>query len=113
VEFLGHKISANGVEPILKHVAVIQQFRRPVDRKTLQSFLGLVNFYRRFILGTAGLLKPLTDALRGGANKWVWSTSMETAFQSAKQAVCRATCLAHPDPEATKPKKLFCAGEEV
>jgi cleavage and polyadenylation specificity factor subunit 1 len=44
MKFMGHKISASGVQPILKHVAVIQQFGQPVDRKTLQSFLGLVNF---------------------------------------------------------------------
>ncbi len=44
VEFLGHKISLTGVQPILKHLAVIQQYGRPVDRKSLQSFLGLVNF---------------------------------------------------------------------
>jgi hypothetical protein len=47
-------------------------------------------------------LKPLTDALQGDANKWVWSTSMEAAFPSAKQAVCCATCFAHPDLEATR-----------
>jgi hypothetical protein len=100
VEFLGHKISSSGVQPILKHVAAVQQCGRPVDRKTLQSFLGLVNFYRRFIPGAAGLLKPLTDALQGKSNKLEWFPAMETAFQAAKQAVCSATCLAHPDPEA-------------
>jgi hypothetical protein len=46
-------------------------------------------------------LKPLTDALRGKAAKWLWSPGMEAAFQSAKRAVCNATCLAHPDPGAS------------
>ena len=47
------------------------------------SYLGMVNFYRRFIKGAAGVLKPLTDALRGASGKAAkleWSTSMlETA----------------------------------
>jgi hypothetical protein len=70
VEFLGHKISLTGVQPVLKHLAVIQQYGRPVDRKTLQSFLGLVNFYRCFIPGAAGLLKPLRRPSGCGLLPW-------------------------------------------
>ncbi len=42
---------------------VIQNFQRLLDKKQLQSFLGLVNFYRRFIPAVAQILLPLTDAL--------------------------------------------------
>jgi hypothetical protein len=42
---------------------VIQNFPRLLDKKQLQSFLGLVNFYRRFILAAAQILLPLEDAL--------------------------------------------------
>jgi hypothetical protein len=44
-------------------VEVIQSFPQPQDKKQLQSFLGLVNFYRRFIPAVAQILLPLTDAL--------------------------------------------------
>ena len=47
IDFLGHHITAEGASPITKHVEVIQSFPRPLDKKQLQSFLGLVNFYRR------------------------------------------------------------------
>jgi cleavage and polyadenylation specificity factor subunit 1 len=101
VEFLGHDISSAGAKPLDRHVQAIRRFPKPVDAKQLQRFLGLVNFYRRFIPGAAGILRPLSDALRGqGRSKWQWSPTMEAAFEKGKEAVCRATQLAHPDPEA-------------
>ena len=61
IECLGHHITAEGAAPIVKHVEAIQNFPQPQDRKQLQSFLGLVNFYRRFIPAAAQILLPLTD----------------------------------------------------
>ncbi len=102
VDFLGHRISAQGVEPLSSHLSAIQEFGRPADIKALQSFLGLVNFYRRFIPGAARILLPLTNALRGGKRaKLLWTADMDTAFQQAKAAVCQATRLCHPDPQAS------------
>jgi cleavage and polyadenylation specificity factor subunit 1 len=73
-----------------------------MDMRSLQSFLGLVNFYRRFVPGAAKILRLLTDALRGsGKIKLVWIPSIEAAFNQAKQAVCDATRLSHPDPAAS------------
>jgi hypothetical protein len=101
VEFLGHTITAAGAAPMVKHVQVIQEFPRPSDSKQLQRFLGLVNFYRRFIPGAAGILKPLSDALQGPKKTaLVWSAAMLAAFEKAKAAVCDAAQLDHPDPAA-------------
>ncbi len=78
VDFLGHLISSSGMEPLCKHVEAIQQYPRPADMRALQSFLGLVNFYRRYIPAAARILRPLTDALRGsGKVKIVWTPNME------------------------------------
>jgi cleavage and polyadenylation specificity factor subunit 1 len=60
VDFLGHRITAGGVEPLLKHVVATKDYPQPTDVKTLQSSLGLVNFYRRFILAAARLLSLTT-----------------------------------------------------
>jgi hypothetical protein len=65
VDFLGHRISAEGATPLVDHVEAVRQFQQPADKQELQCFLGLVNFYRWFLPGAAGLLKPLTDALQG------------------------------------------------
>jgi hypothetical protein len=45
---------------------VINTFPAPHTIKDLQAFLGLFNFYRKFVKGAAAIIRPLTDALRGG-----------------------------------------------
>jgi hypothetical protein len=87
--FLGPPHAAAGTEPLLEHVATIQEFQRPAEAKGLQSYLGLVNFYRRFIPGAARILLTLTDARSGGRkSKLVWIEDISAAFRSAKLAVC-------------------------
>jgi hypothetical protein len=70
----------------------------PTIIKELQAFLGLVNFYRRFLPSIARTLRPLTEGLHGrkkGADKLEW-LAMDAAFAGAKQALLSATHLAHP-----------------
>ncbi len=66
-------------------------------------FLGLINFYRRFVPGAASIFKPLMDALRGSKSAQeavVWSAAMEASFKAAKLALSKATWLGHLDPRA-------------
>jgi hypothetical protein len=46
----------------------------------MQRFLGMINFYRRFLPGVAGTLRPLTAALSGNPKTLPWTPDMETAF---------------------------------
>jgi len=66
VEYLGHVVSATGVQPLPDKVEAISGFPKPANSKSLQRFLEMLNFYCRFVLGAARTLKPLTDALCGG-----------------------------------------------
>jgi hypothetical protein len=66
IQFLGHLLSAEGVELLPESVSAVTDFPRWSTVKELQMFLGMVNFYRRFLPGAARALKPLTDCLRGG-----------------------------------------------
>jgi hypothetical protein len=103
VQFLGHTVSAEGVVPLVDHVQAVKQFPQPTTRQELQRFLGLINFYRRFLPAAAQALKPLTDALRGGGGKnkkLAWSGQQDSAFEAAKRLLCCAPCLEHPDPAA-------------
>ena len=101
VEFLGHTVDSTGVWPLSRHVQAINNFPPPTDIKALQRFLGLVNFYRRFLAGAACFLKPLTDALAGSPKKLEWTSTMQQAFEKAKAAVAAAVKLVHPEPGAT------------
>jgi transposase InsO family protein len=80
-------------------VAAVQDFPRPETVKELQAFLGMVNFYRRFLPAIARTLKPLTDSLRGGlhaSDPVQWPPECAEAFAASKHALLHATCLAHP-----------------
>jgi hypothetical protein len=63
VDFLGNQVTTEGVAPLRKHVEALKQLPVPADVKQLQCFLGLINFYQRFLPGIAGTLKLLTDAV--------------------------------------------------
>ena len=99
VEFLGHVVDAEGIRPMEAKVEAISKYPRPATCSQLKSFLGLINFYRRFINKAASTLKPLTDATKGDGPKHRlldWSPEMEKAFTEVKEALAAATTLAHP-----------------
>ena len=99
LDFLGHRVTAAGIKPLPDKVAAIQRHPRPTTVRELMAYLGLVNFYRRFVPRAAHILKPLTDGLRGGlppSTAVEWTADMERAFVDSKAALSRATLLAHP-----------------
>jgi hypothetical protein len=96
LDFLGHRISAAGIAPLRDNVQVILDFPKPTDCKSLQRFLGMINFYRRFLPGAARTLRPLTAALSGNPKTLPWTPNMETAFAAAKKALVAAVPLSHP-----------------
>ncbi len=98
LDFLGHRISAAGVTPLRDNVQVILDFWKSTDCKSLQRFLGMINFYRRFLPGAAGTLRPLTAALSGNPKTLPWTPETETAFAAAKEALVAAVPLSHPLP---------------
>ena len=107
VQFLGHMVSAHGIIPFPEKVAAIGAFPRPGTVRQLMSYLGMVNFYGRFIKGAARALKPLTDALCGqlGGTFWrawfhhhgsgdaVHQQHVAVHVQSSGQQACADYCL--------------------
>jgi len=84
-------------------VAAIRDFPQPSTRGELQRFLGMINYYRRFIKGAARILKPLTDATRGPGGQstpLTMAADMQLAFAAAKSALVGVAVLAHPCTEA-------------
>ncbi|XP_064488489.1 uncharacterized protein K02A2.6-like [Ornithodoros turicata] len=69
LEFLGFHINAKGIQPSKSKVAAIHNAPEPTNKKELQAFLGLVNFYERFLQNKATLLEPLNRLLDKNA-KW-------------------------------------------
>ena len=81
----------------------IQSFPPPTDSKQLQQFLGMINFYRKFLPNGAALLKPLYEAVKGTHKKTQlnWTSNMRTAFNAAKCSLSSSATLAHPLPNST------------
>jgi hypothetical protein len=99
VEFLGHRVAASGVSPLPERVAAIRQFPRPKNIRDLQAFLGLFNFYRRFVPAAAAILRPLTDALAGlprGTAAVEWTKARQAAFSAAREALASTALLDYP-----------------
>ena len=103
LDFLGHKVSAAGIRPMEKRVDAILEFPAPSDKAGLQRFLGMVNYYHRFLPGIASRLIPLHAAVafKGKTkNELVWSEECRAAFDLAKKALAEAVLLQHPNEKA-------------
>jgi transposase InsO family protein len=109
LEFLGHQVQAGGISPLPDRVAAVRSFPRPTCVVGLQAFLGLFNYYRRFVPAAARLVRPLTDALQGDLkpqSKIAWSAAMQSAFDAAKAALSATALLDHPSAAAEL--ALYC-----
>jgi hypothetical protein len=122
LKFLGHIVSAKGMSPDPKKVAVIQDWPVPGSVYEVRSFLGLANYFRKYIRGYAGMTAPLTDLLKGLDKQdrkgklmhWHkvspaqaaqikecfakrWTPTCLAAFQAVKHALMSAPVLVSPD----------------
>lgn len=100
LEFLGHHITREGIFPLQSRVQAIQDCPTPSSPKALQEFLGMLNFYNRFLPHISEVLAPLYDLVKKGDKDFQWCPLAETAFQTAKDRLCNATLLHHPVPNA-------------
>ena len=96
VQYLGFKIDANGLHPTPDKVEAIMNAPAPKNIKQLQSFLGLINYYRRFIPNMSSLTAPLNNLL-GKNTPWIWSRKCQEAFKTLKQILTSTEVLAHYD----------------
>ncbi|GFV49873.1 hypothetical protein TNCV_1391551 [Trichonephila clavipes] len=114
LKILGFQVSSEGISPLPDRVNAIQNFPRPNTLTQLRRFLGMYNFYRRFIPKAAHILAPLIKFLEGHTNKkkpsrpsknpptpLEWTEEAENSFTAAKTALADATLLKHPIPGAT------------
>ena len=65
LDYLGHKVIIEGIQPLPDSIKSIQNFPIPQNRPALQRFLGLINYYHRFLLNIAHKLDPLHLASSG------------------------------------------------
>ena len=105
VEFLGHRIGADGLRVAPDKVSSVQQWPQPKNVGDVRSFLGLANFYRRFVRDYSRIALPLTE-LTKDAVSWQWGAEQQRAFDDLKAALCSPPVLLIPDQ--SKPFVLNC-----
>ena len=97
VEFLGHRIDAEGIHTTNDKLQAIVQAPAPRNIQELRSFLGLINYYGKFIPNAAAILHPLNELLRKDS-KWKWSRQCQDSFEKAKEALMSSKVLMHYNP---------------
>ena len=100
---LGHVVERGRIRMDLEKVRAIQEWKVPTNVKELRSFLGLANYYRRFVDGYSRRATPLTELLKKGMI-WAWTHKCAEAFRSLKEAMMKDPVLALPD--VSKPFKV-------
>lgn len=95
IEYLCHFISAEGVSTDPSKIKTIEQWPTPSSQKQLCSFLGLANYYKRFIQAYSIIAKPMTSLLK--KDGFCWNLVATNAFNKLKTTLTTAPVLALPN----------------
>ena len=110
VEFLGHIINKDGLQPVPSKVKAITEAPAPTNVGELRSYLGMVQYYARFLPNLATELQPLHDLLKDKI-PWAWTSRCQAAFDKTKKMLVSAQVLAHYD--SSLPVRLECDASSV
>ncbi|MCG7874805.1 MAG: RNase H-like domain-containing protein, partial [Candidatus Thiodiazotropha endolucinida] len=108
VKYLGHIVSASGVETDPDKIAPLKDWPVPSNVKEVRKFLGFAGYYRRFIEDYSKIIRPLNDLLVGHctnkkaktkrkAPAWKWTEAQQNAFDTIIQKLMSPPILAYAD----------------
>ncbi|CAD6190231.1 unnamed protein product [Caenorhabditis auriculariae] len=97
IEYLGHIVNAEGVKTSSKKVEAIVKMPPPKNLKELQSFLGMITYYGKYIPNLSSESAPL-NRLRQNDAEWVWGEKEQMAIDKIKKILVDSGTLAHYDP---------------
>ncbi|MEO1438418.1 MAG: RNase H-like domain-containing protein, partial [Bacteroidota bacterium] len=114
VDFLGFRVSSEGIVPKPDKVADLVALPSPVDYKGLRRVMGMFSFYRHHISGYAELVEPLQVLLNAtqpiklaskmgtkNEQEFDWNDTHEAAFRQLKEAIANSTVLGHLSNDST------------
>ncbi|XP_039618275.1 uncharacterized protein K02A2.6-like [Polypterus senegalus] len=105
IEYCGHQIDKEGLHKCKNKIEAVLKAPKPQNVSQLWSFLGLVNYYHKFLPNLSTALHPLNSLLRS-ETAWSWTKDCERAFKEAKSLVTSDNVLTHYDPNL--PLQLAC-----
>lgn len=96
VDYLGHILSDKGIQANPNTVKAVREYPRPKNRKGVRGFLGLCNFYRRYIKNFSHIAAPLNRLLKQNT-RLKWTPECNDAFNTLKDKLTSSPVLAFPD----------------
>jgi hypothetical protein len=97
VDFLGHRITQEGLKMDDHKVKAILDWEQPKSVLALRSFLGLAFYYCKFIKNFAKIAAPLTNLLKKSVVTYEWEEACDEAFETLKGILVKASVLKLPD----------------
>jgi transposase InsO family protein len=104
VHWVGHILEPGGIRVDPSKTTAIEDYTQPKNVKELRSFLGMANYYRKFVKNFAIIAAPLYDLTKKGI-RWKWEEQHERGFQDLKRALTSTPVLVNPD--FSKPYRLY------
>lgn len=99
VKYLGHVLGDGKLTVNPEKVKAIQEAPAPRDIKELQAYMGLINYYRKFVPEISMKLSPLYQLLKKGA-RFTWTEDCDRAFRESRSLVTNDSCLQLYNPKA-------------
>ena len=97
IQFLGHIINHEGIRTLPVKTEEISKIKAPRNVDEVCAFLGLLNYYCRFIPAFSDLMPPIEKLLKKNV-KFEWTEECDVSFKTAKETLMRDPILYHPDP---------------
>ncbi|XP_060073916.1 uncharacterized protein K02A2.6-like [Ylistrum balloti] len=98
VEYFAFVVNKEGIHPSPQKIEAILQLKDPQNKKELQAWLGIVNYYRKFIPDMSTIVQPLTKLLADKI-EWNWTVDCHSACVKIKELLVSSEVLIHYDPE--------------
>ena len=96
MKYLGYLISEDGIAVDSSKIEAVTSYPQPTNVKELRGFLGLANYYRRFVQGFASIAHPLYQLTSKNAKGFDWTPHCQQAFDQLKQLLVSPPILAYP-----------------
>ena len=100
IQYLGHLISADGIQPLPEKLESIAKMPAPRNPKEVKQFLRLVGYYRKFVPRFTDISRVLTHLTKKDV-EFKWTPECKNCFQILKEFLQQAPILRYPDPQAS------------
>ena len=98
VEYLGYLINKEGLKPVPRKMEAITEAQTPQNTTQLRAYLGMLNYYSKFLKNMSSLLGPMHALLKKNA-RWLWTRECQKSFEDSKSRLLSADLLVHFDTE--------------